>query len=80
MFKIFDYNSKAFTLLAIIFICVLIYLNKDDSKYKTISANGAKYNIEIDPNSKHQTFKDKLILMLFKDRIDQGIENQSTKK
>ncbi len=79
MLKIFDYNSRSFTTLAIILFIVLGYLsyskNESNSVPSAESSVGARYTMEIDPNSKDKTLIEKTILFVFQKDIDAKINS-----
>lgn len=77
MLQIFNYNSRSFTILAIVFFLFLGYLSHKNNESSTIpvpeNPSGARYVMEIDPASADQTFIEKVILYIFKDDIDKKL-------
>lgn len=79
----FNYNSKTFTILAIIFMMILIYQNQkrsgnygfNDDEQAVIG----RYNIEVNPKKpeSEMTFVEKVLLWSFGEKL-KSAENQNT--
>ena len=78
MLQIFNYNSRSFTVLAVIFLIFLgyySYTSNDSSQIPaTESPVGARYVLELDPSSTDKTFLEKAILFVFKKDIDKKLD------
>ncbi len=84
MLPIFNYNSRSFTILAIIFIACLAYYNISDKSSSEVevpnSAAGARYVMEIDPNNPDKTWWERAILFVFGREINKKIEHNKQLK
>jgi hypothetical protein len=62
---IFDYSSRTFTIMAIIFLMILVYLSHKDNT-PTVESN---YVEKSSTENSEKTFFDKVLLLIFKDDI-----------
>ncbi|MCE2992209.1 MAG: hypothetical protein LW825_04735 [Candidatus Jidaibacter sp.] len=60
---LFDYSSRTFTLMAIIFLVILLYLSHKDNQ-PIVDSNHIEQS---KADNSEMTFKDKLMLLIFKE-------------
>lgn len=78
MLQIFNYNSRSFTILAVILLGVLAYSSYKSNQSSQIPVQenpaGARYVMEVDPSNPDKTLFEKAILFFFKKDIDKKLE------